>query len=91
MTELTARELLVHLYETAIDAVDGRGLVQQWCREHPDPVFTHCVAIGKAAAAMLQGALDARHAIKNALLITTRDRVTRELGHAVGPIEVEVA
>jgi len=79
MTELTARELLVHLYETAIDAVDGRRLVQQWCRENPSATFTHCIAIGKAASAMLQGALDSRHPINSALLITTREKVTREL------------
>jgi len=79
MTELTARELLVHLYETAIDAVDGRRLVQQWCRENSSATFTHCIAIGKAASAMLQGALDSRHTINSALLITTRESVTREL------------
>ena len=59
MTELTARELLVHLYETAVDTVDGRRLVQQWCRENP--------------------ALDSRRTINSALLITTREHVTREL------------
>ncbi len=79
MTELTARELLVHLYETAVDAVDGRRLVQQWCRENPSAKFTHCIAIGKAASAMLQGALDSRPTINSALLITTREYVTREL------------
>ena len=91
MTELTARELLVHLYETAIDAVDGRRLVQQWCRENPDQVFTHCIAVGKAAAAMLQGALDARNAINSALLITARERVTRELRRSAGVTVVESA
>ena len=79
MTELTARELLVHLYETAVDTVDGRRLVQQWCRENPSAAFTHCIAIGKAASAMLQGALDSRRTINSALLITTRKHVTREL------------
>ena len=79
MTELTSRELLVHLYETAIDAVDGRRLVQQWCRENASATFTHCIAIGKAASAMLQGALDSRHTINSALLITTKEKVTREL------------
>ena len=79
MTELTARELLVHLYETAVDAVDGRRLVQQWCRENSSATFTHCIAIGKAASAMLQGALDSRHTINSALLITTRPMVSREL------------
>ncbi len=79
MTELTARELLVHLYQTAVDTVDGRRLVQQWCRDNPSAVFTHCVAVGKAASAMLQGALDSRHTIISAMLITTREHVTREL------------
>ena len=65
----------MHLYQTAVDAVDGRRLVQLWCRDHPSAVFTHCVAIGKAAAAMLQGALDSSRAIDSALLITTRQQL----------------
>lgn len=79
MTELTARELLTHLYQTAVDAVDGRLLVQQWCREHPSASFTHCIAIGKAAAAMTLGALDSRHSIISTLVITTRGTASREL------------
>lgn len=89
MTELTARELLVHLYETAIDAVDGRLLVQQWCHEHPSAGFTHCIAIGKAAAAMTRGALDSQHSISNALVITSTGTVPRDLkrNHRVTVIE----
>ena len=68
-----------HLYETAVDAVDGRRLVQQWCRENPSSTFTHCIAIGKAASAMLQGVFDSQHSINSALLITARENVTREL------------
>ena len=79
MTELTARELLVHLYETAIDTVDGRRLVQQWCRDNPSCNFTHAIAIGKAASPMLQGALDSRKAIGSALLITLKEQIPREL------------
>ena len=79
MTELTARELLIHLYETAIDAVDGRLLVQQWCRDHPSASFTHCIAIGKAAAAMTMGALDSHYGITSALVITPRGTAAREL------------
>ena len=61
MTELTARELLLMLFDTALDAVDGRYLVSQWLRQPENKTnFTHCIAIGKAAAAMLQGALDVR-------------------------------
>jgi hydroxypyruvate reductase len=79
MTELTSRELLVHLYETAVDAVDGRQLVQQWCRDNPSSLFSHCVAIGKAATPMLQGALDSQYSINSALLITPRGVVTRDI------------
>lgn len=79
MTELTSKELLVHLYQTAVDAVDGRRLVQQWFHENPSASFTYCIAIGKAASAMLQGALDSQPAINRALLITTKAQVSREL------------
>lgn len=79
MTELTARELLVHLYETAVDAVDGRRLVQDWSREHPAEKFSHCIAIGKAAPAMLQGALDSFNTIGSALLITRAGHTPRAL------------
>ncbi len=84
MTELTARELLVMLYETALDAVDGRFLVNQWCRDNQcrssrHRSFTHCVAIGKAAAAMLQGALDHSPSIKKSLLICPPSKITRQL------------
>ncbi len=84
MTELTARELLVMLYETALDSVDGCFLVNQWCREN-EPVlsrqraFTHCVAIGKAAAPMLQGALSSLSSLKSSLLISPQSKITRSL------------
>lgn len=84
MTELTARELLVMLYETALDAVDGRFLVSQWLRDNQSVSpqqrpFTHCVAIGKAAAAMLQGALDHQSSIRQSLLICPPSKITRQL------------
>ena len=79
MTELTARELLTHLFETAVDTVDGRRLLQELCVENRSPVFSHCIAIGKAAPAMLQGTLDCQHSIKSALLISAREYIPREL------------
>jgi glycerate 2-kinase len=84
VTELTARELLVMLYETALDSVDGRYLVNQWCRDNKEKLlqessYTHCVAIGKVAAPMLQGALDAIPGIKKALLISPKSKITRQL------------
>jgi len=89
MTELTARELLVMLYQTAVDSVDGRFLVNQFFRQgvinsgrDQDKNlnrFTHCVAIGKAAGAMLQGALDQAASIKKSLLICPATKITRQL------------
>ena len=94
MTELTARELLIMLYQTALDAVDGRYLVNQWYQQQQhrqqdrqqhsnqsvEPtVFTHCIAIGKAAAAMLQGALDNSPTINKSLLICPPSKITRQI------------
>lgn len=84
MTELTARELLVMLYETALDAVDGRLLVNQWYRDNFDVLsehrpYTHCIAIGKAAAAMLSGAIDCSTSLKKSLLICPPSKITRQL------------
>ena len=80
MTELTARELLLHLYQVAVDAVDGRYLVAKWLRENRDQAaqYSHCVAIGKAAAAMLDGAFDQCPSIKASLLICPPDKITRK-------------
>lgn len=82
MTELTARELLLMLYDTALDAVDGRFLVNQWLRDNQlsqQRSFTHCVAIGKAAPAMLQGVLDYSQPPKKSLLICPPQKITRSL------------
>ena len=76
--ELTARELLVHLFQTAIDEVDGRHCVQSWCHDSAAK-FDHCVAIGKAAPAMLQGALDHHKNLKQALLICPPRQCSRSL------------
>ena len=93
MTELTARELLIMLYQTAMDAVDGRYLDNQWYRQQRQQrqrqphskqsveltAFTHCIAIGKAAAAMLQGALDNSPTINKSLLICPPLTITRQI------------
>jgi hydroxypyruvate reductase len=76
--EFTSRELLTHLYQTATDAVDGRHLVFQWCASNTMP-FKHCLAVGKAAPAMLQGALDSNSLINNALLICKKGQASRSL------------
>ncbi len=78
MIELTARELLVLLYEAAVDAVDGQYLVQQWFAENGQ-IFSHCVAIGKAAPAMLQGAINSCSSIRQSLLISPDKPLSRVL------------
>ncbi|HEB83239.1 MAG TPA: DUF4147 domain-containing protein [Gammaproteobacteria bacterium] len=78
MIELTARELLLNLYHSAIDAVDGRLLVNRWLSENSGR-FTHCVAIGKAAPAMLQGALDQLPGLQHSLLICPPEKIDRRL------------
>ena len=79
MTELTARELLLMLYQTALDSVDGRYLVNQFLQGEQKVAYTHCVAIGKAAAAMLQGALEQTPSITKSLLICPGVKITRQL------------
>ncbi len=79
MTELTARELLLMLYQTALDSVDGRYLVNQFLQGEQKIPYTHCVAVGKAAAAMLQGALEQTPTIKQSLLICPSVKITRQL------------
>ena len=79
MTELTARELLLMLYQAALDSVDGRYLVNQFLQGEQKVAYTHCVAIGKAAAAMLQGALEQTPSISKSLLICPSVKITRQL------------
>ena len=79
MTELTARELLLMLYQAALDSVDGRCLVNQFLQGEQKVAYTHCVAIGKAAAAMLQGALEQTPSISKSLLICPSVKITRQL------------
>jgi len=76
--ELTARELLTHLFQAAIDEVDGRYCVQTWCHNNAAK-FDHCIAIGKAAPAMLQGALDHHKNLRQALLICPPRQCSRSL------------
>lgn len=89
--ELTSRELLSHLFYTAIDAVDGRHLVFKWCAGNKTISFKHCLAIGKAAPAMLQGALDSTNPINNSLLICKKGMASRALRKNKEVIIVESA
>ena len=66
------------MFHTAIEAVDGRQLVGQCCRAHAQK-FSHVIAIGKAAPAMLQGVLDSAVKFERALLICPQRTAPRTL------------
>ncbi|ROR32712.1 glycerate kinase type-2 family protein [Inmirania thermothiophila] len=53
------RSDLLAIYRAAIEAVEGRARVAEFLDECPPSGPVHLVAIGKAAAAMARGALDA--------------------------------
>lgn len=55
-----SRQQLLQIYSEALEAVNGRPCVRDWLAEHPigdQPV--RVVAVGKAATAMMQGAVEA--------------------------------
>ncbi len=56
---MTARKVLLTCFRAALDAVDGRRAVHQELTRRPLQGKWRLVAIGKAAAAMAQGAVDA--------------------------------
>lgn len=57
MTVHEARKELLTLYRAALQRVDGGDLVRNWLAGHDYPICA-VVAIGKAAGAMMQGAVD---------------------------------
>ena len=75
---LAMRALLIAAHRAALDAVGGRAAVARYCRSLADePHPTHGVAIGKAAADMMEGALDVLgDGLREALVITKH-------GHAI--------
>jgi hydroxypyruvate reductase len=56
---MTPRRILLNCFRAALVAVDGRRAVHQELVRRPLRGHWHLVAIGKAAAAMAQGAVDA--------------------------------
>ncbi|HET7202032.1 MAG TPA: DUF4147 domain-containing protein [Steroidobacteraceae bacterium] len=55
---MTPRDVLIDCYRAALDAVDARRCVREDLLRRPIRGDWHVVAIGKAAGAMTQGALD---------------------------------
>jgi glycerate 2-kinase len=67
-TAIDARRGLLQVYRAALAAVDGRVRVREFLAAHA-PATRRVIAIGKAAAAMTLGALDAG-GVERALVIT---------------------
>ena len=66
------RKLLLDLYGSGLAAVHGRKRVRDWLVAHETPETFHLVAIGKAAAAMAAGALEAVSGRLQSGLVVTR-------------------
>jgi hydroxypyruvate reductase len=74
------RELLLHLYRAALSAVDGRRRVRAALAADQDERPVSILAVGKAAPAMTQGALDALGArVVRALVIAPDDGLADDL------------
>ncbi len=72
-TEKLRRDLLA-IYRAALERVDGRACVRRQLETRPPGGAAALVAIGKAACAMAQGALEALgEGVADALVITARD------------------
>lgn len=66
------RALLLSIYEAALDRVHGREAVRRHLQEHGFVEGFHVVAIGKAATAMAQGAVDVQGDTTGEVLVITK-------------------
>ncbi len=84
------REHLQAIYQAALEAVHGRRRVAEFLHRHPPSGPCQVVAVGKAAAAMAQGALDAAAGAVRRLLVVTAEGGGAGLepvpGHAAPPL-----
>lgn len=69
---MTPRETLLSSYRAGLEAVRGGKCVSKWLRQHPCRDVTHAIAVGKAAADMARGALEACDGVIERVLIITR-------------------
>ncbi|MFQ6022060.1 MAG: glycerate kinase [Acidiferrobacterales bacterium] len=67
----THRKNLLAIFQAALTRVNGRACVRRYLESHPEDDDIYMIAIGKPAASMVQGALDALgDKIRDALVIT---------------------
>lgn len=67
------RQQLLTIYRAALDAVQGAASVRGYLRVHPIDRPVHLIAVGKAAASMTLGAMDACGADVVRGLVVTKD------------------
>lgn len=78
---MSARRILLELFDAALRAVDGRPCVEQVLRNSGYPGMIAIFAVGKAASAMTRGALQAcGDALDRALVITKDGHADPALG-----------
>jgi glycerate 2-kinase len=75
------RDTLLALWREGIAAVDGRLCVRVWMEKHPCKP-THIAAVGKAAPAMVRGALDCLIAVPRTLIVAKRGHADADLNDA---------
>jgi hydroxypyruvate reductase len=89
---MNARRILLELFDAALRAVDGRVCTARFLRNSKLPGRVTIFAVGKAAAAMAQGARDALgNAIESMLVITKHGHADAELSHLPGVLQLEAA
>lgn len=82
--ELTnARSILLNIFSTALDSVNGRSVVTNYLHHHPlSQIPIRVVAIGKAAASMMHGVLDTEAERVEAGLVITKHGSTEDFSSA---------
>lgn len=83
------RRLLLDIYAAALQAVDGRAAVRTRLSRYAAAGPVHAVAIGKAASAMMQGAVDALGEGLAAGLVITRHGYADAAGPRVRVLEAD--
>ncbi|MDX1812824.1 MAG: glycerate-2-kinase family protein, partial [Gammaproteobacteria bacterium] len=85
---ISHRQQLLQVFQSAIAAVQGEGCVSRWLSKHTIVGPVHLIAIGKAAASMARGALDALpDQIEAGLVITKTGHCQPNLGPHIECLE----
>lgn len=70
---MNRRQLLLEIFQSAVDAVNGRRRVETWLTTNRPPAPIYVIALGKVACPMARGALDALgDDIRDAFVVTKR-------------------